>query len=254
MDAAVALAAARVLDDEVAATRFRLRAVQDRWMPRLEAAATTLDLALAEAEGAEAVRLRLAVSRREGGPGGARPTRSGGRPGRVVAVTTPVGGAGAPALGTSPTRILLAVRDSASSLRAARLAIGVAVAAGCPVLAVTAVRDGALELALAHATRDPTGGQRHREAAAPILRHVLTLARAAGVEAEGRASSGPSPAPASSRPPVTGAPTSSSSAAGRCPTPGTATSATSRCTCWSSPTSPSSSCPERGRAHRAQTR
>ena len=39
-------------------------------MPRLEAAATTLDLALAEAEGAEAVRLRLAVSRREGGPGG----------------------------------------------------------------------------------------------------------------------------------------------------------------------------------------
>ena len=70
VDAAVALAAARVLDDEVAATRFRLRAVQDRWLPRLEAAATTLDLALAEAEGAEAVRLRLAVSRREGGPGG----------------------------------------------------------------------------------------------------------------------------------------------------------------------------------------
>ena len=68
VDAAVALAAARVLDDEVAATRFRLRAVQDRWVPRLERAATTLDLALAEAEGAEAVRLRLAVSRREGGP------------------------------------------------------------------------------------------------------------------------------------------------------------------------------------------
>lgn len=69
VEAAVALAAARVLDDEVAATRFRLRAVQDRWLPRLEGAATTLDLALAEAEGAEAVRLRLAVSRREGGPG-----------------------------------------------------------------------------------------------------------------------------------------------------------------------------------------
>ena len=68
VDAAVALAAARVLDDEVAATRFRLRAVQDRWVPRLERAATTLDLALAEAEGAEAVRLRLAVSRRDGGP------------------------------------------------------------------------------------------------------------------------------------------------------------------------------------------
>jgi nucleotide-binding universal stress UspA family protein len=104
----------------------------------------------------------------------------------VVAVTTPVGGARAPARGTSPTRILLAVRDSTSSLRAARLAIGVALAAGCPLLAVTAVRDGALELALARATRDPDLARRHREAGAPILRHVLTLARAAGVEAEGR--------------------------------------------------------------------
>ena len=68
VDAAVALGAARVLDDEVAATRFRLRAVQDRWIPRLEGAATALDLALAEAEGAEGVRLRLAVGRREGAP------------------------------------------------------------------------------------------------------------------------------------------------------------------------------------------
>jgi nucleotide-binding universal stress UspA family protein len=101
-------------------------------------------------------------------------------------MTAPPGGVRTPSRGTSPTRILLAVRDSASSLRAARLAIGVAVAAGCPLLAVTVVRDGAVELALARATRDPTGALRHREAAAPILRHVLTLARAAGVEAEGR--------------------------------------------------------------------
>ena len=56
--------AARALDEEVAATRFRLRAVQDRWVPRLEQAAAALDLALAEAEGADAVRLRLAADRR----------------------------------------------------------------------------------------------------------------------------------------------------------------------------------------------
>ena len=101
-------------------------------------------------------------------------------------MTAPTGRARVPSGGTRPTRILLAVRDSASSLRAARLAIGVAVAAGCPLRTVTVVRDGELELALARATRDPTGAQRHREAAIPILRHVLSLARAAGVEAEGR--------------------------------------------------------------------
>jgi V/A-type H+/Na+-transporting ATPase subunit D len=61
VDAAVALGAARALEEEVAATRFRLRAVQDRWVPRLEQAAAALDLALAEAEGADAVRLRLAA-------------------------------------------------------------------------------------------------------------------------------------------------------------------------------------------------
>jgi V/A-type H+/Na+-transporting ATPase subunit D len=63
VDAAVALGAARALEEEVAATRFRLRAVQDRWVPRLEEAAAALDLALAEAEGADAVRLRLAAPR-----------------------------------------------------------------------------------------------------------------------------------------------------------------------------------------------
>ena len=72
VDAAVALGAARALDEEVAATRFRLRAVQDRWVPRLEQAAAALDLALAEAEGADAVRLRLAAGR-AGDPGGHRP-------------------------------------------------------------------------------------------------------------------------------------------------------------------------------------
>ncbi len=64
VDAAVAEGAARALDEEVAATRFRLRAVQDRWVPRLERAAAALDAALAEAEGADAVRLRLAAAAR----------------------------------------------------------------------------------------------------------------------------------------------------------------------------------------------
>ena len=74
VDAAVALGAARALDEEVAATRFRLRSVQDRWVPRLEQAAAALDLALAEAEGADAVRLRLAAVPR---PTGRAPTAPG---------------------------------------------------------------------------------------------------------------------------------------------------------------------------------
>jgi V/A-type H+/Na+-transporting ATPase subunit D len=72
----VALGAARVLDDELAATRFRLRAVQDRWIPRLETAASALDLALAEAEGADAVRLRLAAGDGPRGRAADAPARS----------------------------------------------------------------------------------------------------------------------------------------------------------------------------------
>ncbi len=60
VDAAVAGAAARVVDAEITATRIRLRAVQDRWIPRLEEASDDLAMRLAEAEAAEAVRLRLA--------------------------------------------------------------------------------------------------------------------------------------------------------------------------------------------------
>ena len=74
VEAAVALGAARALDEEVAAARFRLRSVQDRWVPRLEQAAAALDLALAEAEGADAVRLRLAAGPR---PTGRAPTAPG---------------------------------------------------------------------------------------------------------------------------------------------------------------------------------
>jgi len=71
VEAAVALSAVRVVRAEVAATRFRKRAVEDRWMPRLQEAAAALDLALSEAESAEGIQLRLAARPRGGlrGPG-----------------------------------------------------------------------------------------------------------------------------------------------------------------------------------------
>lgn len=58
---AVADRAARALEAEVAATRQRLRGVQDRWIPRLDEALTELGLTLDEAERAEGVRLRWAA-------------------------------------------------------------------------------------------------------------------------------------------------------------------------------------------------
>jgi V/A-type H+-transporting ATPase subunit D len=63
---AAATSAADALEAEAARTRLRLRGVQDRWIPRLEAAAHELRLGLDEAERAEGVRLRWAA-RLEGG-------------------------------------------------------------------------------------------------------------------------------------------------------------------------------------------
>ena len=60
---AVATEAVRRIDTEVAATRRRLRAVQDRWIPRLQAALHDVELELEEAEHDEGVRLRWAVDR-----------------------------------------------------------------------------------------------------------------------------------------------------------------------------------------------
>jgi len=62
---AAAAAAVRVVDAEVRATRYRLRAVQDRWIPRLEQALADVTFALEEQERSDAARLRLA-SRRPG--------------------------------------------------------------------------------------------------------------------------------------------------------------------------------------------
>jgi V/A-type H+/Na+-transporting ATPase subunit D len=60
---AAAAAAVRVVDAEVRATRYRLRAVQDRWIPGLEQALADVTFALEEQERSDAARLRLASRR-----------------------------------------------------------------------------------------------------------------------------------------------------------------------------------------------
>jgi V/A-type H+/Na+-transporting ATPase subunit D len=59
---AAAAEALRVVEAEVLATRYRLRAIEDRWIPRLQQALAEVTLALEEQELADAARLRLAVS------------------------------------------------------------------------------------------------------------------------------------------------------------------------------------------------
>jgi V/A-type H+-transporting ATPase subunit D len=60
---AAAAAAGRILAAEIAATRRRLHAVTDRWVPRLEDALRERVHRLAEDELAETVRLRWAAGR-----------------------------------------------------------------------------------------------------------------------------------------------------------------------------------------------
>ncbi len=59
---AAAAEALRVVEAEALATRYRLRAIQDRWIPRLEQALAEVTFALEEQELADAARLRLAVA------------------------------------------------------------------------------------------------------------------------------------------------------------------------------------------------
>jgi V/A-type H+-transporting ATPase subunit D len=59
---AAAAEALRVVEAEVLATRYRLRAIEDRWIPRLEQALADVTLALEEQELSDAARLRLAVT------------------------------------------------------------------------------------------------------------------------------------------------------------------------------------------------
>ena len=62
---AVAVAASRIIDTEVAATRRRSRAIAKRWIPRLESALHDRTEQLEEAERAEAVQLHWATTRVE---------------------------------------------------------------------------------------------------------------------------------------------------------------------------------------------
>jgi V/A-type H+-transporting ATPase subunit D len=57
---AAATASVRLVDDEVRVTRYRLRAVQDRWIPGLEQTLADVTFAIEELERADAARLRLA--------------------------------------------------------------------------------------------------------------------------------------------------------------------------------------------------
>jgi V/A-type H+-transporting ATPase subunit D len=62
---AAAEAALRVLEAEEVATRRRLRAIEDRLVPRLQQALAQIQLGLEEQEHAEGVQLRWAAARQE---------------------------------------------------------------------------------------------------------------------------------------------------------------------------------------------
>lgn len=61
---AAATEAVRLVEAETLATQYRLRAVKDRWIPRLEQALAEATLAIEEQEIADAARLRLGTARR----------------------------------------------------------------------------------------------------------------------------------------------------------------------------------------------
>ena len=65
---AAAAEAVRVIEAEAVATRYRLRAVKDRWIPRLEQALAEVTFAIEEQERADAARLRLATRTVTGAP------------------------------------------------------------------------------------------------------------------------------------------------------------------------------------------
>lgn len=60
---AAATAAVSAVEQEMAATRRRLRAIEDRWIPRLEQASRTVTEALEEQEREEGMRMRWAAER-----------------------------------------------------------------------------------------------------------------------------------------------------------------------------------------------
>lgn len=91
------------------------------------------------------------------------------------------------------SRVLVAVEDSATGLRAAAVAVDLAAALGASLLVVHVVTDGDLEGALSGGRPGGRGvRERRRASAAALLRHVASRARRRGVpvdtlEAEGDA-------------------------------------------------------------------
>jgi V/A-type H+/Na+-transporting ATPase subunit D len=65
---ATAAAALRLIEAEAAVTRYRLHAIRDRWIPRLEQARTEITFALDELERADQARLRRARGMTGPGP------------------------------------------------------------------------------------------------------------------------------------------------------------------------------------------
>jgi nucleotide-binding universal stress UspA family protein len=85
------------------------------------------------------------------------------------------------------SRVLVAVEDSATGLRTASVAVGLAADLGASLLVVHALGDGDVVEALRAGRRDRTGVMTDRGvAAAGLLRHVAGLARSAGVDVETR--------------------------------------------------------------------
>jgi V/A-type H+-transporting ATPase subunit D len=68
-DHAAAEAAVRIIDDEVAVTRRRLRAIKDRWVPQLESTLDRLERDLDESEREATFRLRWAMGATGSGVG-----------------------------------------------------------------------------------------------------------------------------------------------------------------------------------------
>jgi V/A-type H+/Na+-transporting ATPase subunit D len=69
---AAATEAVRIIDTEAGATRYRLRAIEERWIPRLERTLTQVELGLEEQEHADGVRLLQLLGHR-GDPAGPQP-------------------------------------------------------------------------------------------------------------------------------------------------------------------------------------
>lgn len=81
--------------------------------------------------------------------------------------------------------VVVAVDDSPAALQAVKVAVGLAAAGDARVCFVHAVHDGELAGALAAARAEGRLDERRTRSAESLLRHVVDLARAQGVQAEG---------------------------------------------------------------------